>query len=145
MPSGALNLKDFSVNGHRLSFEGELVVAFRVDDRSALTAFAGHNCQKISINEREFVFANQPVALAAWAPVLPARRVPGGAILEVWVQGEAEMSLPLPAGVEKGELYFQGSRVGSFGEKIVCECAGGVLRFKTRNDWGQRHLFFVPG
>jgi hypothetical protein len=145
LPPAALNLKDFSVNGHQVSFDGDLVVAYRLDDRALLTAFAGYNCRKILIDSREFVFASQPVSLAAWAPVLPARRVPGGAILEAWVQGEADMSLPLPLGVEKGELYSQGGQVGSFGEKVQCECAGGMLHFKARNDWGQRHLFFVPG
>ena len=64
--------------------------------------------------------------------------------MEIWVQGEADMSMPLPAGVTGGDLHFQGARLGSFGEKVACECAGGVLRFKALNAWGQRRLFFVP-
>jgi hypothetical protein len=83
------------------------------------------------------------VSLAAWAPVLPVRRVPGGALMEVWVHGEADMSLPLPSEVKTGELYFQGAKIDSFGEKLACECSGGVLQFKARNDWPQKHLFFV--
>ena len=109
----------------------------------SLVAFAGYNCQKIAINGREFAFASQPVALAAWAPVLPQRRVPGGAVMEIWVHGEAAMSLPLPAGVKGGELYFEGGRPGSFGAKVVCDCSGGVLRFGALNAWPQKHLFFV--
>ena len=92
---------------------------------------------------REFAFASVPLALAAWAPVLPERRVPGGAVMEIWVQGEADMSLPLPRGVTGGRLFAQGARLGSFGEHIACECAGGMLRFKALNAWGQRRLFFV--
>jgi hypothetical protein len=69
--------------------------------------------------------------------------VPGGAVMEIWVYGEADMTLPLPAGVEKAELYFQGPRVGSFGEKTACECAGGMVRFKALNAWPQKHLFLV--
>ena len=38
------------------------------------------------------------------------------------------MQIPLPAGVAKGELYFQGAGPGSFGEKVVCDFAEGVLR-----------------
>jgi hypothetical protein len=97
------------------------------------------------VDGREFVFASKPVSLAAWAPVLPERRVPGGALMEVWIHGEADMSLPLPSGVKTGELYFQGARIDSFGEKVACECSGGVLQFKASNDWPQKHLFFVAG
>lgn len=65
--------------------------------------------------------------------------------MEIWVQGEAEMSLPLPEGVERGELYFQGAGPGAFGAKVESECQGGVLRFKARRDWGHKHLFLVAG
>lgn len=143
LPPDALQLREFLVNGHRANFDGTLTVAFRLDANGSLVAFAGHNCRQISINGREFVFANQPVALAAWAPVLPERRVPGGAVMEIWIHGDAEMSLPLPAGVSRGELFFQGARMDTFGEKIPCFAARGVLRFKTQGAWGQRHLFFV--
>jgi hypothetical protein len=145
LPSAALALRDFRVNGHRVNFDGTMTVAFRLDERGLLAAFAGHDCQKLTVDGREFVFASKPVSLVAWAPVLSQRRVPGGAILEVWAHGEAEMSLPLTAGVEKGELYFQGAGVESFGAKVECDCSGGVLRFKARNDWPQQHLFFVGG
>lgn len=77
--------------------------------------------------------------------MLPQRQVPGGAIMEVWVHGEAAMSLPLPGGVKGGELYFEGGRPGSFGAKAVCDCSSGVLRFDALNAWPQKHLFFVAG
>ncbi len=143
LPSAALHLRDLAVGGRRVTFNGELAVAFRLDDSGSLTAFAGQQCRKIAVDGRDYVFASQPVALAAWAPVLPARRIPGGALLEVWVDGEAEMRIPLPMGVSMGELYFEGERFGSFGDKVACECAGGTLRFEARPDWAQRHLFFV--
>lgn len=117
-------------------------MAFRVDD-GRLAAFAGYKCRNVVVDGRDFVFANAPVALAAWAPVLPQRRVSGGAVMEIWVQGEADMSLPLPRGVTRGELYGQGAKLGSFGEKLHCECADGLLRFKAVSAWGQRRLFLV--
>lgn len=145
LPSAALELRDLQVNGHRVTYTGALTVAFRVDGTGSLIAFAGHNCQKIALDGREVVFASKPVSLAAWAPVLPERRVPGGALMEVWVHGEADMSLPLPVRVENGELYFQGARIDAFGERVACACSGGVLQFKARNDWPQKHLFLVAG
>ena len=143
LPSPALDLRDFAVNGHRVSFDGQFTVAFRLDERGSLAAFAGHNCQQLTVDGREFHFASAPMTLAAWAPVLPERRVPGGATLEIWMQGEAELSLPLPAGVKGGDLFFQGPRLDAFGEKVPCDCSSGVLHFKAQTAWGQRHLFFL--
>ncbi|HOX59553.1 MAG TPA: hypothetical protein PLC99_21945 [Verrucomicrobiota bacterium] len=143
LPSAALELQELRVNGHLVSYKGQLAVAFRMQ-QATLGAFAGYECQKIAIDGREFAFASAPMALVAWAPVLPQRRVPGGASMEIWVQGEADMSLPLPQQVTNGELYAQGAKLGSFGEKITCDCTGSTLRFKALNAWGQRRLFFVP-
>ena len=65
--------------------------------------------------------------------------------MEIWVHGEASMSLPLPAGVKGGELYFAGGRPGSFGAKVACECSDGVMRFSALDAWPQKHLYFVAG
>ena len=147
LPSPALELRDLRVNGHRVTYDGDLAMAFRLDGAGSLAAFAGYKCRQIAIDGREFAFASAPMALAAWAPVLPQRRVPGGATMEIWVQGEADMSLPLPAGVARGELYFQGARLGSIGDKVAVrlhrrhaalqgpECVGAaafVLRSRLR-------------
>jgi hypothetical protein len=143
LPPSSLTLRDYQVNGHRVTFEGDLAMAFRLDGAGALLAFAGHQCRTIVIDGREFPFASAPMALVAWAPVLPQRRVPGGASLEIWANGQADLSLPLPAGVGGGALYFQGPRIDAFGDQVPCECSGGLLRFHARNDWPQKHLFFV--
>jgi hypothetical protein len=107
-----------------------------------LAAFAGYNSRRIVIDGRDHEFADKPVALAAWAPVLPERRVPGGAILELWAQGEAEFRVPLPEGVSRGRLFGAGSRPGSVGDVVACTCESGLLRFNSQPG-GQRHLFFV--
>ena len=144
LPSAALALKDFAVNGHRVDYDGALTVAFRVANDGALMAFAGHTCQRIRIDGREHVFASAPMHAIAWAPVLPERRVPGGAVMELWVNGEADITIPLPASLNGGELYGQGPRLDAFGEKIPCEVAAGMLRFKSLAGWGHRHFYFVP-
>jgi hypothetical protein len=143
LPLAELALRGLRVSGHAVDYEGELALAFRLDAAGTLTAFAGHKCRKLTVNGREFAFASAPMALVAWAPVLAQRRVAGGAVMELWVHGEADVTLPLPAGVSSGQLYFQGGRLGSFGDKVPCECADGTLRFKALNGWGLRHLYFV--
>ena len=63
--------------------------------------------------------------------------------MELWVHGETELQIPLPAEVANGELYFQGPRPGGFGEKVASECMDGILHFKAFNNWSLKHLFFV--
>jgi len=143
LPPDTLELRDFQVNGHRVNFDGSLAVAFRLDARGRLVAFAGYNCGSISIDGRKYEFADKPVALAAWSAVSPERRVPGGAVMELWAQADAEFNVPLPEGISKGRLFNVGVRPGSVGGAAPCTCEDGSLRFKSQA--GGRHLFFVAG
>lgn len=144
LPPDKLELRAFPVNGHRVNYDGSLAVAFRLDARGALAGFAGYDCRHIVIDGRKHEFADKPVALAAWAPVLPERRVPGGAIMELWTQSEAEFRVQLPEGITKGRLFNVGPRPGSVGDAVPCTCESGLLQFKSQPG-GQRHLFFVAG
>jgi hypothetical protein len=144
LPSAKLRLDNFAVNGRRVSYTGELTVGFRLDEHGSLLAFAGHNCKSIRIDDREFTFASESMALAAWAPVLAERRVVGGAAMEIWAHGTARMSVPLLAGLRSGKLYFQGATLGSFGPEVPSKCSDGVLKFDARAEWPEKHLFFVP-
>jgi hypothetical protein len=143
LPSSGLDLRDFWVNGHRVTYEGSLVMAFLLNTAGALLAFAGHDCRQITIDGHEFVFAKNPLALVGWAPVLPERCVTGGAVMELWVQGESELQVPLPPGFKKGQLLFQGVTPGSLGERVESTCYNGLLQFKSSQQWGQRHLFLL--
>ncbi len=62
LPPAALKLRDLRVNGHRVTYDGDLAMAFRLDDLGSLIAFAGYNCRSIAIDGREFTFASAPVA-----------------------------------------------------------------------------------
>lgn len=142
LPSDRLELRDLAVSGHRVDFTGTLAFAFRLDAREKLIAFAGYDCAQIAIDGRTHTFADQPVALAAWAPVQRERRVPGGAVLELWVQGAAEFQIPLAEGVNAGRLFNAGSRPGSVGAAVASTIADGTLHFKSSSG-GRQHLFLV--
>jgi hypothetical protein len=144
LPPSTLKLRDYRVNGHTVNFDGDLAMAFRLDAGGSLIAFSGYICQKLTVDGRELTFASRPVAHIAWAPVLPERQVPGGAIMEIWVLGEADITLPLPAGVKSGRLFLEGGRLGAFGREVECACADGTLRFNSRNAPPHKHLYFVP-
>jgi hypothetical protein len=141
LPPDKLELRDLAVNGHRISYDGSLALAFRLDSRGALEAFAGYDCRQIVIDGRTHEFADKPVALAAWSPVQKNRCVPGGAVMELWTQGEAELRVPLSAGVSQGRLFSVGPRPGSVGDPVSCTIENGLLRFKSQA--GHRHLLLV--
>ena len=76
MPTDKLELKDFKVNGHAVTYDGTGAVAFRVDSQSNLIAFAGSNCREITVDGRTTTFGEKPLSLVAFAPIGESRRVP---------------------------------------------------------------------
>jgi hypothetical protein len=138
-----LNLKDIRVNGHTInSYAGVAPLAFRTDDQGRLLAFAGSWSDRVTIDGRETVFADKPLSLVAWAPVPQDRRVPGGAILSIRVQGEGVVRIPaftLPAQVS---VFAEGTTPGSRGEAIPSRREGDTLVF-TVTATTTFHWFYV--
>ena len=72
----------------------------------------------LTIDGRAFVFADHPFSLVSFAPVPEERRVEGGALYILRIEGEGEITLPLtnlPAGVE---CAAEGPTPGSRGPVI---------------------------
>lgn len=143
LPSDALELRDLTVNGRRVNYQGRLIAAFRLDAEQRLVAFSGYDCAAITVDGREHRFADQPLATIAWATVPANRRVPGGAILEAWIHGEGEVRIPLGELARSPALFFAHGRAGALAEEIPCGVKDGVLRFTTKSGWGWRKLFLL--
>jgi hypothetical protein len=118
LPTDRLELRDFKVHGHTVTYEGRGVVAFRVDRQGNLVAFAGHNCCQITADGRTTVFAETPLPLVMFAPLAAARRVPGGAIGEASVHGTGAVRIPAHGLPEKVKLYAEGPVPGSKGAEV---------------------------
>ncbi len=145
LPDERLELRGLRLAGRRLDYDGRLVMALRLDERDKLVAFGGYDCAWIQVDGRRVVFADQPMNQLAWAPVPPERRVPGGAILEMWVQGEGQVRIPLPPEVRSGRVFLQGPGYDTVGAEVPAQISGGRLRFQARPGWGKAHLFLLPG
>ncbi|HOW68240.1 MAG TPA: hypothetical protein P5186_24425 [Candidatus Paceibacterota bacterium] len=145
LPPDDLDLKNFRVAGRVLDYRGKLVVGVRLDDHKRLAGFCGHQSDRIRLDGQEHVFADATLSHAAWAPIEEYRRVPGGAVLELWITGSAQVQIPLPAGIAQGRLFFQGPRLGSCGESIPSVVRNGDLHFKVDAAWPQKHLYFIAG
>ncbi len=141
--SDRLELNSLAIQGHRVSYQGRLVVAFRPGPGKSLLAFGGYDCRGITVDGREYAFADRPLGQLAWAPVAENRQVPGGARLELWVSGEAKVRIPLPPGIAQGRLISQNRRSHSPGREIPSRIQEGCLCFEAKPGAAQGHLFLV--
>lgn len=128
LPSDRLNLENLPLAGTRITYHGELLVAFRENPAHQLAAFAGYGCDRITLQGREHRFADRPLGFVAWAPVPPSRLVPDGALLELWVHGEANLRLPWTVESTSARLFRPGPRPGTIqGDGIPLAIRDGFL------------------
>ena len=144
MPTDKLELKDFKVNGHSVTYDGTAAVAFRVDAQNNLIAFAGSNCREITIDGRTTTFAEKPLGLVAFAPIGQSRQVPGGAIATACIQGEGDIQIPAQGLPAKTKLFTQGPTLGSKRKEVTSrrEAQSEIIHI-TPAELGQQ-LWIVP-
>jgi len=143
LPPDILDLHGLKLSGHTLDYTGNLIVALRLDEQGRLEAFAGYNCCKVIADGREHVFADQNLPLIAWAPVLADRRVQRGAIMELWVQGDGQIAIPLPNSLERGRLMLAGAKPGHVAGEVPAVIDKAVLRFEAGPGKARGHMYLV--
>ena len=127
-PSDALELQDFRVNGHAVTYRGEQVMAFRVDVQGGLIAFAGIPV-RITVDGRETIFADAPFAQVAWSPVPEVRRVGGGTLVQIMAHGTVVLRIPAGASPESVEPVAEGPAPGTRGAIVPSRWEGDALVF----------------
>ena len=121
LPSDEISLEDFKVNGHSVTYEGNLSVAFRMNDQNELLAFDGENCKQVEINGEVYVFADTPLRKLAFAPSLTE----GKEEVLIYAQGNTELSIPLTEEVADKKLKLTDAR----GKKIKFNKSATAIRF----------------
>ncbi|MGC9327936.1 MAG: hypothetical protein ACP5I1_09905 [Candidatus Hinthialibacter sp.] len=142
-PPEDLHLAEMKIHGRTVTYDGGRVVAFRVDDAGDLIAFAGHNCRSITIDGREYQFSGKPAPLISFAPVPDARRVDGGALYIIMIQGQGEFHLPIKNLPEQVECLAEGATLGSRGEVAPSSIQDGSLVLNISNAHRGRWIFVV--
>lgn len=143
-PSDAIDLRDFRVNGHTVTFQGNHGLAFRIDDSGSLVAFAGANCRQITIDGKTTVFCESNIPTISWAPIPDERRVENGAVWLFMAYGTGKVRIPVAAlTVPKLTLYAQGPTPGSRGEQVPSSTDDDSLTFEVTQALSGRWIYGV--
>jgi hypothetical protein len=75
LPPVDIILSEEELRGHRISYQGTDTLSFRIGKDGNLVGFSGAGCRGITIDGREYTFADKPVTLT-WTLVEPPLRNP---------------------------------------------------------------------
>ena len=144
LPTDTIELRDFKVQGHSVTYDGTGVVAFRLDPQGNLLAFAGMNCREITVDGRKMTFGDKPLGRVVFAPLHASRRVPGGAIASVQL-GAGTVRIPATGLPAKVRVFVAGPTPGSKGGgEIACHREGDTLAMTVPPVAAGRTLWLVP-
>jgi hypothetical protein len=141
LPTGEIKLDHFRVNGHEITYQGDLLVAFRLDEQQGLLAFSGRNCDRITLDGREHVFSDRKLREIAWTPVEEKRQLPGKAFFMVYLEGEGEALIPLKTERKNLRIIAEGDIGGTWGKEIPFRYRQQRLRIPLNGDNTGRWLF----
>ena len=143
LPPDTISLKDFQVNGHTVGYEGNQIMAFRVNEAGQLIGFSGHNTTGLTINGQTFPFAENPIPMLVFTPVPEKRRVPGGAVFEINVHGTGTIRVPFFETDKPVQIFTQGPTPGSKGREVTFQREDNALILDATELSGQ-WLWVVP-
>ncbi len=144
LPDGHIHLEGFKIDGKEISYDGSHALTFRTNETNDLLAFAGCETQSITINGKTTRFADRPMPLVAWAPVREDRRIPGGAVLQIFYHGEGELRLPLSDVQGPVEACAQGPTPGSRGAALTVRLEEGTLVVTAEKKFANRWIYVFP-
>ena len=93
LPSDRIELENSAINGHRISYNGRLWMAFRTNNNE-LAAFIGNDCNEISIDGKIYRFSNQPLSKIVFIPETTGDKT----VYHVQLTGTENVKLPITSG-----------------------------------------------
>ncbi|MBN1349217.1 hypothetical protein JXJ21_07400 [candidate division KSB1 bacterium] len=143
LPNDSIHLQQFKINGHEVTFEGRLILAFNVDETGQLIAFEGHDCDGIKINGTHYKFAKEKQDYIAWTPVSKNRQLPNQAFFQIFREGTDDLSIPLKTNRKHIKAYLEGTSPGSKGEAIPIAFSNSRLNLSA--DFRTGRWLYVTG
>ncbi len=128
LPSDRIELNDAAVNGHRVSYEGKMSVAFRTGADGRLIAFVGRDCRGITLDGVQYVFGEKPFGQVVFAP-----EAEDSPVYRICVSGQGRIALPVPVTAKKATV-----RLGK--KTVPSETADGKLMLDVTPELSGRWL-----
>jgi hypothetical protein len=125
LPSDEIELNGFKVNGHSVTFEGTLTMAFRMNEKNELIAFEGQNCNQAEIDGEVFNFSEAPLKKIAFAPSLDENAKE----IRIFVQGKSLVNIPVPDKVGSKKLKL----TDGAGKKVDFKQSGDVIQIDVND------------
>jgi hypothetical protein len=141
LPQDVLELNNFKVNGHEISYSGRLILAIRTDNQGEPIGFEGHDCDRVRIDGQVYTFAKQKQKHIAWSPVADNRQIPDKAFLQIYVDGSGEIKIPLKTNRRNLELFTESQVPGSMGKQVPITYENGYLNFIITPENARRWLY----
>jgi len=148
LPSDEISLENFKVNGHELSYEGTLTMAFRMNKQNELIAFEGENCTRVEIDGQVFEFSETPLKKIAFAPSMAIvnKHIEEGISaqatlieepedpkeMQIYIQGKSMVRIPLTREIASKKLRLNDAK-------------GNKVKFKKSGDWIRIDMSDQPG
>jgi hypothetical protein len=153
LPSDEISLENFKVNGHEVSFDGTLTMAFRMNDQNELIAFEGQNCTEVEIDGQVFKFSETPLKKIVFAPsrTILSKYIEEGISaqatlnndekesqneLQIFIQGESKVSIPITKEVASKKLILTDTK----GNKVKFKKSGEMIRIDLSDKPGGKWL-----
>ena len=128
LPSDKIKVTGIKVNGHEISYDGRLILAFNTDAEDNLIAFEGHDCNQITIDGKFYKLSDKKQNLIAWAPVSSERRITDKAFFQIFFEASGDIFIPFKKIYKNMKLFKEGNSPGSKGEEIPFELQKGILK-----------------
>jgi len=124
LPPDTLDLRGLKLDGHTLDYRGREMLSYAVDAGGRLTAFAGSDTEGITVDGREWRFADSLRTLA-WAPVARAELAPGvRRAWRLWVGTPGEVRLPITGARNLHAALAEGTKAGA---KVALRAEGDAV------------------
>jgi len=143
LPDESIALDDVVIAGQIVRYAGVGAVSIRPGPDGGLLAFAGQQCSGVFLGGHEYRFAEQSLGAICFAPVPAERRVAGGAVFMLRVEGAGEVRVPVAGLSGALQAFVEGPTLGSKGGEVPIARNDGVLTLNLTPELSGRWIYLV--
>ena len=118
VPSDSIDISDFKVHGHTVSFNGRGLLSFLTDNADVITGFEGNYTDGITVDGSKYKFSDRKQNYIFFSPILPEQQLEKKAFYVLKLEGSGTVTLPIRTQRTKLSLFAEGSVIGAKGTPV---------------------------